>query len=188
MTDAHAVIAAILSLAVLHLFVNGVGFRGHPAADATDGAPPLFLRLTVVGYALALGVSAFLLWSFGRFDGESTLPMIHATVVLGLPAAVRAAAARLILENGMTPKKTAVSRWEWLAASASSLIVAAAIGTLLVHALRERTPPDLMVVIDSVEAVAAGFLVRITVNNQGQHHGGPGLRAGQLRASCRQER
>ena len=99
MTDVHAVIAAMLSLALLHLFVYGVGFRGHSSADVPDGGPPLFLRLTVVGYALALGVSAFLLSAFGRFDGESMVPMIHATVVLGLPATVGAAAARLILDT-----------------------------------------------------------------------------------------
>jgi putative integral membrane protein (TIGR02587 family) len=99
MTDAHAIVAAIVSLALLHVFVYGAGFAGHPvSADAPNALRP-FLRLTVVGYALSLGVSAFLLWIFGRFENESIVPIVHGTVVLGLPAALGAAAARLTLDT-----------------------------------------------------------------------------------------
>jgi putative integral membrane protein (TIGR02587 family) len=100
MTDAHAIAAAVVSLLLLHVFTSGVGFRGHPASeDAPPSGPPPFLRLSVVGYVLSLAVSAALLWVFGRFDDESAIPRLHATVVLGLPATLGAAAARLTLDT-----------------------------------------------------------------------------------------
>jgi putative integral membrane protein (TIGR02587 family) len=98
MSDAHALVAAGLSLALLHAFLYGVGFAGHPVAEAASGLSTFF-RLTVVGYALALAISAFLLWTFGRFDHISAGPIAHATIVLGLPAALGGAAARLTLDT-----------------------------------------------------------------------------------------
>jgi putative integral membrane protein (TIGR02587 family) len=97
MRHAHTLVAVVFSLAVLHFFMHGVGFEGHAAADPSGGVSTFF-RLAVVGYSLALIVSAFLLYVFGRFDDTQIAPAIHATVVLGLPATVGAAAARLILD------------------------------------------------------------------------------------------
>jgi len=76
----------------------GAGFEGHEAAEPGSGAST-FIRLATVGYALALAVSAFLLYVFGRFEDTQLAPAIHETVVLGLPATVGAAAARLILDT-----------------------------------------------------------------------------------------
>jgi len=38
-----------------------------------------------------------MLWSFGRFDGLAVLHVVKSVVVLAFPAAIGAAAARLIL-------------------------------------------------------------------------------------------
>jgi uncharacterized protein (TIGR02588 family) len=65
------------------------------------------------------------------------------------------------------PRKTGVSKWEWIAASLSAAVVCAAIVVLLLHARRARTPPDLAVVVDSIATESAGFLVRFTVSNHG---------------------
>jgi len=67
-----------------------------------DGEPGVslwseFLRLTVVAYALALLVSLYVLWTFGRADGLPFGELLIETVVLGFPAALGAASARLIL-------------------------------------------------------------------------------------------
>jgi uncharacterized membrane protein len=51
----------------------------------------------VVGYLIALLVSAYVLWTFGRFEDTAWLIYLRQTVVLGFPAALGAAAARLIL-------------------------------------------------------------------------------------------
>lgn len=92
----HAVLIVLASVAVMHAFVYSVAFRGqHDSGEAS--AASLFLRFTVVGYVLALLLSAYLLWSFGRLEGLSLLNGLKATVVLGLPAAVGASAARLML-------------------------------------------------------------------------------------------
>ena len=97
MTDLHALFAMALSVLVLHSFVYGVGFRAHPAAESRKVLGSL-MRLSVVGYALSLLVSAYLLWTFGRFEGDHIVPMVHSTVVLGVPASLGAAAARLTLD------------------------------------------------------------------------------------------
>jgi putative integral membrane protein (TIGR02587 family) len=97
MHDAHTLAAVALSLLLLHFFMQGVGFEGHAAA-APGGALSTFLRLSVVGYALALIVSAFLLYVFGRFDGSDLAAGLHTTIALALPATAGAGAARLTLD------------------------------------------------------------------------------------------
>ena len=42
-------------------------------------------------------MSAYLLWTFGRFEGDHIGPMVHSTV-LAVPASLGAAAARLTLD------------------------------------------------------------------------------------------
>lgn len=97
MSDQHALVAAGLSIAWLHLFVYGIGSESHPSAEGRSMLSAFF-RLTVVGYALALTASAFLLWTFGRFEHLSLAPIAHATVVLGVPASLGAALARVTLD------------------------------------------------------------------------------------------
>jgi putative integral membrane protein (TIGR02587 family) len=97
MRNAHILVALAFSLILLHFFMHGIGFEGHPAAEP-GRAIGTFFRLSVVGYGLALAVSAFLLYVFGRFDDTQIAAEIHMTVVLALPATVGAAAARLILD------------------------------------------------------------------------------------------
>lgn len=52
---------------------------------------------SAVTYALALAVSAALLWFFGRFDTAGFSMIVSQTVVLALPAVIGAAAGRLLL-------------------------------------------------------------------------------------------
>ncbi len=97
MTEWHALALVAASLVVMHGFVYAVEFQGQEAIP--EGTPQwqVFLRFTVVGYALALGASLYMLWTFGRTDGLGLNATVLATLVLGFPAAVGAAAARLIL-------------------------------------------------------------------------------------------
>jgi uncharacterized membrane protein len=55
------------------------------------------VRYTIVGYALCLLISAYILWTFGRTAGLSLEATVMAAIVLAFPAAIGAAAARLIL-------------------------------------------------------------------------------------------
>jgi putative integral membrane protein (TIGR02587 family) len=85
------------SLAAMHTFVYAVAFRGSPQDHRTASAWSVLLRFTVAGYALTLVISAYMLWSFGRLDGLSAAAGLQAIAVMGFPAAIGAAAARLIL-------------------------------------------------------------------------------------------
>jgi putative integral membrane protein (TIGR02587 family) len=97
MTPWHGVGLALASLVMMHAFVYGSRFRGTPRRHPDAAWWSLFLRFTVVGYAVALAVSAYILWSFGRFDDGAADLYVMQTVVLGFPASLGAAAARLIL-------------------------------------------------------------------------------------------
>lgn len=85
------------SLIMMHAFVYGVEFHG--GIEVPRGVPwwSIFVRYTVAGYAVALVVSAYVLWTFGRFDGAAYSHMATTTLVLGFPASLGAAAARLVL-------------------------------------------------------------------------------------------
>jgi putative integral membrane protein (TIGR02587 family) len=97
MTEWHAIALAVVSLLAMHAFVYTLQFRGQ--AEIPPGTPfwSIFLRFTVAGYGVALLISFYALWTFGSTDGLSLEQAINATVVLGFPAAIGAAAARLVL-------------------------------------------------------------------------------------------
>ena len=97
MTPWHVLALAVASLVVMHAFVYALEFSGQERI--APGAPVwrVFLRFTIVGYAIALLISAYVLWTFGRLDDTSWGERVTASLVLGFPAAVGAAAARLIL-------------------------------------------------------------------------------------------
>jgi putative integral membrane protein (TIGR02587 family) len=97
MTAWHALALAIVSLAMMHAFVYAVEFRGQAAIPSGISMGSVFLRFTVVGYAVVLCISVYVLWTFGRTDGMATAEVVMTTVVLAFPAALGAAAARLII-------------------------------------------------------------------------------------------
>jgi putative integral membrane protein (TIGR02587 family) len=93
----HGLALVAISMMVMHGFVYALAFRGqHPMAD-DKGAWSEFLRLTAPAYALTLLVCLFVLWAFGRSDGLASGELLMQAVVLAFPAAIGAAAARLIL-------------------------------------------------------------------------------------------
>ena len=96
MTEWHAIALVLFTLAIMHGFVYAVKHqRGETASH--ESVMSIFARFTVVGYAVALLVSAYILWTFGRMDGTGTEETVKAVVVLGFPAALGASASRLIL-------------------------------------------------------------------------------------------
>ncbi len=97
MTAWHAIAIGVFSIVVMHAFVFVVKFRGHELVPDESSQWSVFLRFTLPGYAIALLVSAFCLWVFGRSDGTDFAETLLATTVLAMPASVGAAAARLIL-------------------------------------------------------------------------------------------
>ncbi len=97
MSTWHAIVLTGLSIAIMHAFVFVVKFLGQEDIPEEQSAWSVLLRFTVPGYAIALLVSLFCLWSFGTTISTSADEMVMATTVLGLPAALGASSARLIL-------------------------------------------------------------------------------------------
>lgn len=97
MTPWHGLALLAASLLAMHAFVYAVEFRGQPGIGPGESQWGAFLRFTVVGYTLALLVSAYSLWTFGQLEGGGLRVVIGTVIVLGFPAALGAAAARLIL-------------------------------------------------------------------------------------------
>jgi putative integral membrane protein (TIGR02587 family) len=54
------------------------------------------IALTLIGYAMALLMSLYILWTFGRTDGLALVQLVKEMTVLGFPAALGAGAARLL--------------------------------------------------------------------------------------------
>lgn len=87
---------AIASMAVAMLilyFSDFVRARHLTRADS----PFQVVTGTIVTYAIALAVSAVILWFFGRFDGVATDVAVRHIIVLGFPAVLGASAGRLLL-------------------------------------------------------------------------------------------
>lgn len=83
-----------VSVALLHLIVFNVGFAGQEEQGHPMGA---FLHYTLPGYVIALAASLAMLWVFGRTEDHAASAIVMAAVVLGFPAALGAAAARLLV-------------------------------------------------------------------------------------------
>ena len=95
--DWQKLVLAGTSILLLHLFVYEANFRGAETIGRPHGYFGTLVRFSVTGYAIAFIVSLAMLWLFGRTDSLDLADVIGASTVLGLPASVGAAAARLIL-------------------------------------------------------------------------------------------
>lgn len=97
MTIWHALVVAVLSIALMHGFVYAVSFIGGHELSPQTPWWHAFVRFTLPGYVIALSISIFTLWIFERLGDSSALEIMLSVIVLGFPAALGAAAARLIL-------------------------------------------------------------------------------------------
>lgn len=97
MSELQIILLALGSIIMMHAFVYTVGFRGQEEMGEETSFWIVFLRFTIVGYAIALLMSFYLLWTFGSFEGMSLKEMLEITIVLGFPAALGAAASRVII-------------------------------------------------------------------------------------------
>lgn len=88
---------AAASIGLLHLFVYQLGFPGETRRREAGGFARTFVAFTAPGYGVALLMSLYLLWTFGRTDGVALHEIATMTIVLGFPAAIGAATARLVV-------------------------------------------------------------------------------------------
>lgn len=97
---ANTVLAVLGSLALIYGFVYGAEFRG--GHERPESHVVSWVRFPLIGYAIALLTSAYVLWTFGRFDTQlvalnGVQLYVKASVVLGVPSALGVAVGNLIL-------------------------------------------------------------------------------------------
>jgi putative integral membrane protein (TIGR02587 family) len=97
MTPWHSLGLILASLFLLHVLVYAIGFPGQERAPEGYGIARLFLAFTCPGYGIAMLVSFYVLWTFGRLDGAAFEVVAGSIIVLGFPASVGAAIARLVV-------------------------------------------------------------------------------------------
>jgi putative integral membrane protein (TIGR02587 family) len=97
MTNWHALLTILVSIAIMHCFVYAVSFRGGHRMPEDSSRWPIFFRYTLPGYMVAMLISLNVLWIFGRLDDMAATPVLISVIVLSFPGAIGAAAARLIL-------------------------------------------------------------------------------------------
>ena len=98
MTWWHAILLVVFSLAVVHAMLYAVGFRGSERLPKGHGWWRSLVGLGAAGFASAALVALFLLWVFGRVDGDTGfLAALQMTIALAFVTSIGAAAGRLIL-------------------------------------------------------------------------------------------
>lgn len=97
-TDWQTVGLCVFTLMLMHAFVYAVKYAGYEKAIFPNHTfLSSFFRFTIVGYAIALLISFYVLWTFGNIDNMAFAEQLKVTIVLGFPAAIGASASRLIL-------------------------------------------------------------------------------------------
>jgi putative integral membrane protein (TIGR02587 family) len=94
----HALLLILFGLLLTHAILYSVGFAGGYRLPGGTNWWRSLLESGVVSYVVALLVTAFLLWVFGRIDGDTGLePALKMIVTLGFVNALGSAAAKLII-------------------------------------------------------------------------------------------
>ena len=97
MSTARLLALMMLSIALLHALVYFVGLAGQEQRPEGAGFWRTFLVFTIPGYALALLLGLYVLWTFGEVDGTAIDHVAATMVVIGFPGALGAAIARLVV-------------------------------------------------------------------------------------------
>ena len=96
MTPLAAFLLVLLSIVALHAIVYLVGFPGQEGRRGNSRLTEI-ARHTLPAYAVSVVACLFILWCLGSLDGASLIFAAMSVVVLGLPAAVGAGIARVVI-------------------------------------------------------------------------------------------
>ena len=98
MSTWHLLALILVSLLLLHaLRLPDRLRRAGGAAGGRRAAAAPSCAYTIPGYGIALAVSLYVLWTFGRIDGTAIDQVAATIAVLAFPAALGAAIARLVV-------------------------------------------------------------------------------------------
>jgi putative integral membrane protein (TIGR02587 family) len=85
----------VFSLVMMQLF-DEYAIEQDLGGAGGETAWSVSLAMTGIGYTIALSISLYILWTFGRTDGLTFAQLVKEMIVLGFPAALGAGAARLL--------------------------------------------------------------------------------------------
>jgi putative integral membrane protein (TIGR02587 family) len=94
MTPWHGIVVSVM---MLHAFVYSLEFSGQEDRPGGEGFWRSFWGYSLAGYGIALAMSLYVLWTFGRVDGVAWGQVAMMVTVLGFPSALGAAIARLVV-------------------------------------------------------------------------------------------
>ena len=97
LTPWHTLALVAFTILVMHLFIYTANRGQEEKTNARLLDLGLIFRFTLVGYAVVLAVSFYVLWTFGTLDGMDLATSVRTACVLGFPAALGASASKLIL-------------------------------------------------------------------------------------------
>jgi putative integral membrane protein (TIGR02587 family) len=97
MSPWHTLALGVLSIVLLHVLVYTVGFSGQESRPEGGTFRSTFFHFTLAGYGIALLISFYVLWTFGRTEDVAPTEIANMVVVLGFPASLGAATARLVI-------------------------------------------------------------------------------------------
>lgn len=93
----HTLGLALFTLLITHLFIYAANRGQEEKTNASFLDAGLIFRFSVVTYTVVLGVSFYILWTFGATEGMDVTNAVKTTCVLAFPAALGASASKLIL-------------------------------------------------------------------------------------------
>ncbi len=96
MKPMKAAVLAVFSLLLMHALVYSFQFQGENSKAAPSILRAIF-QYTIVGYAISLIISLYMLWTFGRTEGLAVEQNLIHVIILTFPSTIGAAVARLIL-------------------------------------------------------------------------------------------
>ena len=96
MTPVSALMLVLVSITALHAIIYLVGFPGQESRMGKSHLTEI-ARHTLPAYAVSIFACLFILWCLGSLDGGSTRFVAMSVAVLGLPAAIGAGIARVVI-------------------------------------------------------------------------------------------
>ncbi len=95
-TPWHGLAIVAASILLIHAIFYVAGFSGQQRR-AIDGLGQQFLRHTLPGYGIAVAVSFYILWTFGRTAGLDPSQVAMAVAVLAFPASIGVGISRVVI-------------------------------------------------------------------------------------------
>ena len=168
MTPWHALAVVLLSILLLHAIIHLVGFPGQESREGTSARSD-WLTHSLPGYGIAVLVSLYVLWTFGRTAGLDLPHIVMAVAVLAFPAVGRRRhrpgggmiAARKKPRDGIPPL-------EWAAAALGLLIAAGddrRRSCSRACAATDDPVPLLAVTAETVTPAAQNYVVTVRLTN-----------------------